>query len=77
MLLSKLEAGEKQKRGGGQKVEGFRSKSRVAVMFATLETIVFLLFLLSDVCVCVSSKTLYNRGFSQFWPLFCIFGCKK
>ena len=44
MLLSKLEAEEIKMKGGGKKWKDFRSKSRGAVMFATLEIMVFLFF---------------------------------
>ena len=52
LLLSKLEAGTKTEKGGGKKWNNFRSKSRWAVMFATLEIIVFLFFFVVF-CVCM------------------------
>ena len=55
MLLSKLEARKNRKRGG-QKVEQLPVKSKGAVMFATLEIIVFLFFGFY-VCRCVCLKT--------------------
>ena len=52
MLLSKLEAG---KNGVAKKRNNFQSKPRGAIMFPNVKSMVFL-FLLSDMCMCVSSK---------------------
>ena len=44
MLLSKLEVGKTQTKRGGKKWKDFRSKSKGAAMFPTLEIIAFLFF---------------------------------
>ena len=70
-FVNQLEAGNKNRKGGGKKWKDCWSKLKGAVMLQLLKLWCFC-FLFSDVCICVSSKTLsqWGGGFSQFWPQF-------
>ena len=76
MLLSKLEAGGKTKKGGGENVEQVPVKIKGGNYVSKCENYgVFAFCFLVFVCVLLQ-KHYKNSGFSQFWPLFCFLDAK-